>query len=138
MTSIHYSWQRFHKINQKSLNKDIGHGVRTISRFMDIMLKNKVVHLSIIHVKTFEIPLIFFPQANYNFILQKEVVLLTINFQSYWEKSPFLFSTFPIFIQKAKIGWAAQSDLWDSQPFCLPNVSFFPKNLLQTIKLKQS
>ena len=51
MISIHYSWWLFQKINQKSLNKDIGHEVRTISWFMDIMLKSKVVHLSTIHGK---------------------------------------------------------------------------------------
>ena len=65
--SMHYSWWLFHKINQKSFKQDIGHKVRTISRFMDKMLKNKVVHLSTIHGKTFEIPPIFFQQANCNF-----------------------------------------------------------------------
>ena len=117
MTSIHYSWQRFHKINQKSLNKDIGHEVRTISRFMDIMLKNKVVHLSIIHVKTFEIPPIFFQQENCNILLQKEVVLLTITFQSYWGKKPLFASTLPTFIQKVKM-------------VGLPKVTFGLPNLL--------
>ena len=121
MTSIYYSWQRFHKINQKSLNKDIGHEVRTISQFMDIMLKNKVVHLSIIHVNTFEIPPIFFPQANCNFILQKEVVLLTINFQSYWEKSPLLLYVSHFLYKKKKnmVGLPKVT-------FGLPNPFVFP------------
>ena len=132
MTSIHYSWWLFHKINQKSLNKDIGRKVRTISRFMDTMLKNKVVHLSTIHGNTFEIPPIFFQQANCNILLQKEVVLLTISFQSYWGKNPQASLRFLLLYKRQKIGWAAQSDLWASQPFSLPNVSFFPKSLLQT------
>ena len=88
-----------------------------ISRFMDTMLENKVVHLSTIHGNTFEIPPIFFQQANCNILLQKEVVLLTITFQSYWGKNPFLLSTFPTFIQKVKM-------------VGLPKVTFGLPNLL--------
>ena len=123
MISIHYSWWLFHKINQKSLNKDIGHKVRMISRFMDTMLRNKIVHLSTIHGNTFEIPPIFFQQANCNILLQKEVVLLTITFQSYWGKNPFCFYA-SYFYTKGQNGWVAQSDLWASQPFSFPTLHF--------------
>jgi len=61
------------------------------------------------------------------------------NFPVLLGKKSLLFLIYPsYFYTKAKIGWAAQSDLWASQPFCLPNVSFFPKILLQIIKLQQS
>ena len=127
MTNIHYSWWLFHEINQKSLNKDIGRKVRTISRFMDTMLKNKVVHLSTIHGNTFEIPPIFFQQENSNILLQKEVVLLTITFQFYWGKNPHSSLRFLLLYKRKKIGWAAQSDLWASQPLVFPTLHFFPK-----------
>ena len=44
------------------------------------------------------------------------------------KKAPFTSLRFLFLYKKQKIGWASQSDLWASQPFCLPNVSFFPKN----------
>ena len=101
-----------------------------ISRFTDTMLKNKVVHISTIHGKTFEIPPIFFQQANCNFIAKG-------NSSSYnnlpvllGKKSPFA-SMLPTFIQKGKNGWAAQSDLWASQPFAFPTLHF--SKLLQKI-----
>jgi len=104
MISLHYSWWLFHKINQKSFKQDIGHKVRTISRFMDTMLKNKVVHLSTIHGKAFEIPPIFFQQENCKFFIAKG------NSSSYNTSSPvllgkkaLLLSTLPTFIQKGKM-----------------------------------
>ena len=131
MTSTHYSWWLFHKINQKSLNKDIRRKVRTISQFMDTMLKNKIVHLSTLHGKTFEIPPIFFQQENCNILLQKEVVLLTITFQSYWGKKPLFLLCFLLLYKTVKNGWVAQSDLWASQPFAFPTLHF--SKILQKI-----
>ena len=82
------------------------------------MLKNKIVHLPTIHGKAFEIPPIFFQQANCKFLLQKEIVLLTIrHHQSYWGKNPPLLSTLPTFIQKGKM-------------VGLPKVTFGLPNLL--------
>ena len=101
--SMHYSWWLFHKINQKSFEQDIGHKFRTISRFRDTMLKNKVVHLSTIHGKAFEIPPIFFQQANCKFLLQKEIVLLTIRpHQSYQGKKPPFSLRFLLLYKKTK------------------------------------
>ena len=136
MINIHYSWWLFHKINQKSLNKDIGHKVRTISRFMDIMLKKKVIHLSTIHGNTFEIPPIFFQQANCNILLQKEVVLLTITFQSYWGKNPFLLLRFLLLYKRSK--WLGCPKWPLGFPtFFSPNASFLEK-FYKNIKLLQS
>ena len=103
MIRMHYSWWLFHKINQRSFKQNIGHKVRMISRFMDTMLKNKVVHLSTIHGKAFEIPPIFFQQENYNTLLQKEVVILTITFQYYRGKKPL--SSLPFLLLYKKEKW---------------------------------
>ena len=70
---------------------------------MDTMLKNKVVHLSTLHGKTFEIPPIFFQQENCNILLQKELVLLTITFQSSWGKKPHLLLRFLLLYKKVKM-----------------------------------
>ena len=59
------------------------------------------------------------------------------NFPVLLGKKSLFFSTFPTFIQKAKVGWAAQSDLWASQPLVFPSLHF-SQNLLQNIKLIQS
>ena len=81
-------------------------------------------------------------QSSFN---RKTVIFIAKGSSSSYNKFPvllgkkaLLFSTLPTFIQKEKFGWASQSDLWASQPFCLPNVSIFPKSLLKTIKLQQS
>ena len=103
---------------------------------MDTMLKNKVVHLSTIHGNTFEIPPIFFQQANCNILLQKEVVLLTITFQSYWGKNPLHASTLPTFIQKVKMVGLPKVT------FGLPNLLlsqlFISQNFYKNIKILQS
>ena len=124
---MHYSWWLFHKINQKSLNKDIGHKVRTISRFMDTMLKNKVVHLSISmskHLKSH--------QSSFN---RQIVIFIAKGSSSSYNNFPVLLgkkslslSTFPTFIQKEKNGWASQSDLWASQPLVFPTLHFSQKS----------
>ena len=108
-----------------------------ISRFMDTMLKNKVVHLSTIHGKAFEIPPIYFQQENCKFLLQKEIVLLTIrHHQYYWGKKPLsLYASY--FYTKRKNGWASQSDLWASQPLVFPT-PHFQKAFTKIIKLLQS
>ena len=138
MISIHYSWWLFHKINQKSLNKNIGHKVRTISRFTDTMLKNKVVHLSNIHGKTFEIPPIFFQQANRNFYCKRKQFFLQQPSSLTGEKSPSFASTLPTFIQKVKMVGLPKVTFGIPNPFFFPMFHFSQKNLLQTIKLQQS
>ena len=139
MTSIHYSWWLFHKINRKSLNKDIGRKVRTISRFMDTMLKNKVVHLSTLHGKTFEIPPIFFQQANCNILLQKEVVLLTITFQSYWgKKKPLSSLPFLLLYKKGKNWLGCPKWPLGFPTLCFPNASFFQKGFYKLLNQLQN
>ena len=103
MISLHYSWWLFHKINQKSFKQDIGHKVRTISRFMDTMLKKKVVHLSTIHGKTFEIPLIFFQQENGNFYCKmKQFFLQYVITSLTGEKNPFPFYASYFYTKRSK------------------------------------
>ena len=71
---------------------------------MDIMLKNKIVHLPTIHGKTFETPPIFFQQENCKFFIAKG------SSSSYNISSPVLLgkkapfpSMLPTFIQKGKM-----------------------------------
>ena len=92
---------------------------------MDIMLKNKIVHLPTIHGKTFETPPIFFQQENCNFLLQKEVVLLTISHhQSYWGKKPLFSLRFLLLYKKVK--WLGCPKWPLGFPtFCFPNASLF-------------
>ena len=67
------------------------------------------------------IPSSFLQYANCNYLLQKEIVLLTIClYSSNWEKVPFL-SRSPIFIQKEPNYWATLEWLLGfPKPFSLP------------------
>ena len=138
MTSIHYSWWLFHKINQKSLNKDIGHKVRTISRFMDTMLKNKVVHLSTLHGKTFEIPPIFFQQENCNFYCKRKQFFLQQPSSLTGEKSPSLLYLSYFYTKKVK-KWLGRPKWPLGFPtLCFPNASFFQKGFYKLLNQLQN
>ena len=102
------------------------------------MLENKIVHLPTIHGKTLKPHQSSFNSPTVNFLLQKEIVLLTIrHHQFYWGKNPLFPSMLPTFIQKGKNGWAAQSDLWASQPLVFPT-PHFQQAFTKIIKLLQS
>ena len=108
---------------------------------MDIMLKNKIVHLPTIHGKTFETPPIFFQQGNCNFLLQKEVVLLTISHhQSYCRKNPFFSLRFLLLYKKIK--WLGCPKWPLGFPtFSIPNASLLKKaftELLNYYKVDRS
>ena len=108
---------------------------------MDTMLKNKVVHLSTIHGKAFEIPPIFFQQANCKFLLQKEIVLLTIrHHQSYWGKKPLFSLRFLLLYKKVK--WLGCPKWPLGFPtFSIPNASLLKKaftELLNYYKVDRS
>ena len=71
---------------------------------MDTMLKNKVVYLSTIHGKTFEIPTDLLSTGKLQFLLKNEVVLLTIcHRQSYWGKKPLSLLRFLLLYKNVKM-----------------------------------
>ena len=74
-----------------------------ISRFMDTMVENKIVHLPTIHGKTLKPHQSSFNRPTVNFLLQKEIVLLTIrHHHSYWGKKPLFSLRFLLLYKKVK------------------------------------
>ena len=78
---------------------------------MDTNWKNKVVHLSAIHGTTFGNFTALSPTGKLKYFIAKGSSSSYNMSSSLTGKKSLLFSTFPIFYTKAKIGWAAQSDL---------------------------
>ena len=68
----------FPENKSETIQQDISHRVRTISRLWTQAEKNKVVRLSAIHLLTFGNFIYLSPIGKLKSLLQKEVVLLTI------------------------------------------------------------
>ena len=115
----------FPQIKSDIIQQDIGHKVRTISRFMDTNWKNKVVHLSAIHGTTFGNFIALSPTSKLkSFIAKGNSYSYNASSSLTGEKSPFLFFIYYIYTKESN-GWAAQSSLWASQPFISPTLTFF-------------
>ena len=106
MNSIHYSQWKFSYNKPENIHtRTQVQRVRTVSQLMDTKLKTKQFLFNKSIAQHLNIPPSFLQQANCNYLLQKEIVLLTICIhKSNWEKVP-VTSNFQIFKQNQQTAW---------------------------------
>ena len=137
MDSIHYSWQSFHKISKKSFKQRHRSQSQNDLTIHGHNTEKKIVHLLTIHSITFEIPSIFLQQENSIFLLQREIVLLTILLYMFNREKFLLPFTYLIFMQKGKIVRLPKVTFGLPNP-SLPNASLFLNVFYKSVTLLQN
>ena len=92
--------------------------VKTISQLMDMSWKWNSSHSTNPHQRIWNSPPKFLQHKNCNYLLQKEVVLLTITLKNCMRKKKSVsLSDSPLLIQKGKTFGLPQNDFWASPMF---------------------